>query len=58
MRKSKTMWFAALLAGLSVVQGYIVQLPISPQHQAWIGMGIAVVVAVLRIVTTEPVNEK
>jgi hypothetical protein len=41
--KSRTVLFAILLAVLSVVQGYITLLPITP---------------VLRIITTQPISEK
>jgi len=34
MLKSRTMWFAVLLAVLSVLQGYVIQLPIAPHIQA------------------------
>lgn len=58
--KSKTMNFAAILAAFGAVQ---VQLPavqefISPTTYGWITLGVAVVVAVLRVVTTKPLSEK
>jgi uncharacterized MnhB-related membrane protein len=58
MLKSKTLWFAVAIAVLSVLQGFIFQLPLSPLWQAIVGCVIAVVVAVLRFVTTQPLSEK
>jgi uncharacterized membrane protein YgaE (UPF0421/DUF939 family) len=58
MLKSKTLWFAVIIAVLSVLQGFIFQLPLSPLWQAVIGSVIAVIVAVLRFVTTVPLSEK
>jgi uncharacterized membrane protein YccC len=58
MLKSKTLWFAVAIAVLSVLQGFIFQLPLSPFWQAIVGCVIAVVVAVLRFVTTQPLSEK
>jgi uncharacterized membrane protein YgaE (UPF0421/DUF939 family) len=56
--KSKTLWFAVAIAVLSVLQGFIFQLPLSPLWQAIVGCVIAVLVAVLRFVTTMPLLEK
>ncbi len=58
MLKSKTLWFAVAIAVLSVLQGFIFQLPLSPIWQAVVGCVIAVLVAVLRFVTTQPLSEK
>jgi len=56
--KSKTILFALLLAVLSVLQGYVGLLPLSPIEQMYVGLAISVVVTVLRIVTTQPIAEK
>ena len=56
--KSKTVWFAILLAALSVAQGYIGLLPMTPINQMWVGIGISIVITVLRIVTTQPLSAK
>ena len=56
--KSKTVWFSVLLAVLSVVQGYLHVLPLTPQWQMYAGLGIAAAVTVLRAVTTQPLGEK
>lgn len=56
--KSKTIWFSTLLAVLSVVQGYLHVLPLTPVNQMYAGLVIATVVTVLRAVTTQPLREK
>ena len=56
--KSKTIWFSILLAVLSVVQGYLHVLPLTPVNQMYAGLAIAAVVTVLRAVTTQPLGEK
>lgn len=58
MLRSRTMWFSALLAVLSVVQGSIAQLSLDPQTQMLIGIVVAAVVAVLRVLTTQPLSER
>jgi len=35
--KSKTVWFAILIAVLSVVQGYVALLPVTPVQQMLVG---------------------
>ena len=56
--KSRTVLFAILLAALSVVQGYLGLLPLTPINQMWAGVGVSVVITLLRIVTTQPVASK
>jgi len=56
--KSRTVWFAILLAVLSIVQGYVALLPITPVGQMLVGCGIAVAITLLRIITTTPISEK
>ena len=56
--KSKTLVFSVLLAVLSVAQGYIGIFVLDPKEQAFVGVGIAAAIAVLRFLTTHPVNEK
>jgi len=56
--KSKTVLFALLLAVLSVVQGYIGLLPLTPIEQMYVGIAISIVITLLRIVTTQPISEK
>lgn len=56
--KSRTVIFAILLAVLSIVQGYVGLLPLTPFHQMLVGCGIAVCITVLRIITTTPITDK
>ena len=56
--KSRTVIFAILLAVLSVVQGYVGLLPLTPIEQMYVGIAISVVITVLRIVTTQPISNK
>ena len=56
--KSKTVWFAILIAVLSVLQGYVALLPVTPVQQMLVGMVISVAVLVLRLITTQPILEK
>jgi ABC-type branched-subunit amino acid transport system permease subunit len=56
--KSRTVLFAILLAILSIVQGYVGLLPLSQVGQMFVGIGISVIVTLLRIVTTQPILEK
>ena len=56
--KSKTAWFAILIVVLSVVQGYVALLPVTPVQQMVVGMVISVAVLILRLITTQPISEK
>ena len=58
--KSKTMFFAMLLAGLGAVQEQLPQLQqyVTPQFFGYFSMGVGVVVAILRIVTTQSLSNK
>lgn len=56
--KSRTVIFAILLAVLSIVQGYVGLLPLTPVGQMFVGCGIAVCITILRIITTTPISEK
>ena len=64
MLRSKTLWFSVLLAVLGVleVNGSLLRGFLNPVlGEAWAGMVlllVSVLVAVLRIVTTQPVSEK
>lgn len=55
--KSRTIWFAFLLAVLSVAQDFIVFIPYTPRVQAIIGVLIAIIVVLLRVITTGPLYE-
>ena len=56
--KSRTVWFAIALAVLSVLQGFVLQLPISPWGHAIVGSVIAAAMVVLRAITTQPLSGK
>ena len=56
--KSKTVWYAIVIAVLSIVQGYIGLLPMTPVAQMFVGIGISVGIVILRLLTTQPIGEK
>lgn len=56
--KSRTIWFAIILAVLSVLQGFIFHIPVEPLYQATIGVALSVIVTVLRIITTGSLDDK
>ena len=56
--RSKTMIFSAALAALSVAQGFVAKFPLDAMGQMYVGMGIAASIAVLRIITTQPLSDK
>ena len=56
--KSRTVWFAIALAVLSVLQGFVLQLPIPTWGHAVVGSVIAAAIVVLRIITTQPLSQK
>ena len=56
--KSRTVWFAIALAVLSVLQGFVLQLPIPPWGHAVVGSVIAAAIVVLRAITTQPLVNK
>ena len=58
MLKSRTVLFALLIAVLSVLQGFVGLLPITPISQMYIGLLISVAVVFLRFITTTPIGEK
>ena len=56
--KSRTVWYAIIIAVLSIVQGYIGLLPMTPVEQMVIGIIISVGIVILRLLTTQPISEK
>jgi hypothetical protein len=56
--KSKTVWYAIIIAVLSIVQGYINLLPMTPVQQMFVGIAISVGIVILRLLTTQPISEK
>ena len=56
--KSKTVWYAIIIAVLSIVQGYIGLLPMTPVLQMFVGIAISVGIVILRFLTTQPIGAK
>jgi len=52
--KSRTVLFALLLAVLSVLQGFVGLLPLTPVHQMYVGLIVSVCVVILRSITSTP----
>ena len=50
--KSKQVQWALVVAILSVLQGFVMELPLAPIHQMWAGIIISVVVVLLRFIET------
>ena len=50
--KNKTVLWSLVIAVLSVLQGYLFELPLTPIHQMWVGIIISVVVVLLRFIET------
>jgi len=46
--KNKSVLWAIVIAALSVLQGYVMELPLTPVHQMIAGVVIAVVVVLLK----------
>jgi len=58
--KSKTLWFALLIAVGGILeqsQAVVTQL-VGPANTGWVMLVISVGVAILRIITTQPINQK
>ena len=56
--KSKTVWYAIVIAVLSIVQGYIGLLPMTPVAHMAVGVTISVGIVILRLLTTQPIGDK
>ena len=56
--KSKTVWYAIIIAVLSIVQGYIGLLPMTPVAQMFVGIAISVGIVILRLLSTQPIGAK
>jgi hypothetical protein len=58
--KSKTLWFAILIAigGILEQSQAVVSQLVGPANTGWVMLVISVGVAVLRIITTQPINQK
>lgn len=56
--KSRTVWFAIVLATLPLFAQYIGIFNLTPVQQIIALQVIAVITAVLRVLTTQPISEK
>jgi len=56
--KSRTIWFAIVVAVLSVLQGFVFYVPIEPVYQAVIGIALAIIITLLRFATTGSLDDK
>jgi hypothetical protein len=50
--KNKSVLWAIVIAILSVLQGYVMELPLTPIHQMCAGIIISIVVVLLRFIET------
>jgi len=50
--KDKHVQWALVIAVLSVLQGFVMEFPLTPIHQMLAGMVISVVVVLLRVIET------
>lgn len=60
MFRSRTIWFSVLLAFLGVIEqsSSLVTQFVGPENAGLVMIVISVIVAVLRVVTTQPLSEK
>jgi hypothetical protein len=52
--QSRTVQYALVIAVLSVLQGFVFLLPITPLEQMYVGVALAVGIVLFRAITTEP----
>jgi hypothetical protein len=50
--KTKSVQWALIIAVLSVLQGFLFELPLTPIHQMMAGLIISVVVTLLKVIET------
>jgi hypothetical protein len=50
--KDKHVLWALFITVLSVIQGFVMEFPLTPMHQMIVGIVISVVVVLLRIIET------
>ena len=48
--KNKTVQWSLIISILSVLQGFIFELPLTPVHQMFVGVTISVVVVLLKFI--------
>lgn len=56
--QSRTVLYALVIAVLSVLQGFVFLLPITPLQQMCVGVALAVGIVLFRAITTEPLVSK
>lgn len=58
--KSKTLWFSLLLAigGIAEQSSAVITQLVGANNSGFVMLGISIVVAVLRVVTTQPLSDK
>ena len=57
LMKSRTVKFSMVLAVMSMLQGFIFTLPLTPVHQMFIGLGLSLGSVILRVITKQPIDE-
>lgn len=56
--KSRTVWFGMIISGLGFVQSIIYEFPVSPAIQGVIGVTLGAVIVLLRMDTTDAIDDK
>lgn len=56
--QSRTVLYAMLIAVMSVLQGFVFLLPITPLQQMCVGVALAVGIVLFRAITTEPLTSR
>lgn len=56
--QSRTVLYAVLIAVMSVLQGFVFLLPITPLQQMYVGVALAVGIVLFRAITTEPLTSR
>lgn len=56
--QSRTVLYAMLIAVMSVLQGFVFLLPITPLQQMYVGVALAVGIVLFRAITTEPLTSR
>ena len=56
--KSRTVLVGILISGLSFIQGIVYEFPVSPMLQGIIGVILGTVVVLLRMDTTDAIDDK
>ena len=56
--KSKTVWFGILIAALSAIQGFLMEVIMNPKEEALIGFTLSIIIIVLRFMTEGSIDDK